>query len=130
MNLKTFDAITTPNRAKSVSPKITINTKSGLLSINKGAVELLGLKEKDQVTFHQDEEEITDWYIEKVKSGGFPIRKNKNATSLAFNNSYLAKKIFESVTCKEQSASVLLAGKPTKLGSRTLYGLLTNSLIN
>jgi len=86
--------------SRNTTPSLHINTKTGLFTINKGASEILGLSDKDQVAFHQNEEVPDEWYIEKVKEKGFAIRdsESKNSSnSLLFNNTTLARKLFESV---------------------------------
>lgn len=130
MNLKEFtpdNCIT--GRSSSRVPSIGINTKVGMFRLNLEATELVGLKDGDQVKFHQDEDEPTNWYLEKVKEGGFVLRhKEAVGNGLLFNNMKLAKQIAESVSFTEKSGKCLLAGVPTQVNKRQLFGIITGTL--
>lgn len=127
MKLKTFDIESVPV-VRSYTPAIHINTKTGLFTFNKSACTLLGLVENDHVIFHQDEDD-SDWYIEKVKENGFLLRSKKDESNgLVFNNAALSRMLFESVECSNVSGRILIAGQHTKVGKQILYGLLTASL--
>lgn len=117
---------------RSSTPFVSINFKKGLLSINKAAAEKMDLNDGDQVKFHQDKKDPENWYIEKVKEGGFVLRKQsgESAKSLLFNNSTIADKISGSVDFTESFGRVMLAGQPTKFEKRTLWGLLVIALRN
>lgn len=131
MKLKEFNSENCSGFSKrSSAPSIAIDTKVGCNRINREACERLGLKEGDQVKFHQDEEEEADWYIEKVSEGGFSLRKVGSGSALAFNNTALAKKIAESVAYEGRSGRCLIAGKPTEFQKRKLFGVLTSGLRN
>jgi hypothetical protein len=112
-------------------PALGINVKSGLFRLNKAAAELIGAKVDELVVLHQDEEEPTDWYIEKVKEKGFKLRFKDNVGSgLFFNSAPLAKAIADSVEFNGKGGKVLVAGKPTDFQKRKLFGLLTGGLKN
>jgi hypothetical protein len=115
---------------RSKAPSITIDTKIGCNRINGSACELMGLSEGDQIKLHQDEDEEADWYMEKVKDGGFTLRKGPAGSSLLFNNTKLSKKIAESVAFEGRSGKCLIAGKPTEFQKRKLFGVLTSGLRN
>jgi hypothetical protein len=129
MKLKEFNAEDFPN-TRTTAPAFSIDTKVGCNRLNREACELIGLKAGDKIKFLQDEEEEGDWYIEKVKEGGFVLRTTKNATSLCFNSTPMAKKIADSVVFEGRSGRCLIAGQPTELNKRKLFGILTNSLKN
>jgi hypothetical protein len=128
MKLKEFNAENCVS-IKTGTSCISINIKTGLAAINKYAAQQMELKPEDMIVIHQDEEAPENWYLEKVKAKGFPLRKKDNVSAgLFFNNSALVKSIAESVNYKEKSGRLLIAGKPTKLDKRILWGLLTISL--
>ncbi|MCA6489109.1 MAG: hypothetical protein IM551_03680 [Chitinophagaceae bacterium] len=129
MKLKTFNAETFTNVSRSTKPFISANAKSGLLSLNRAAVKELSVKAGDQVHFHQDEDSPENWYIEKVKSGGFELRTYGKRDALAFNSSMLARTIFESVDCYEKYGRLII-GEPVKEGKQTFFTLITASLKN
>lgn len=126
MKLKTFN---TQNiqPTRSSSPFIGINTKTGVFAINRTAAEAIGIKDGDQVQFHQEEDSPENWYIEKVKDGGFTVRLANDRGILLFNNTTLSRMIFASVECESVSGRVLV-GEAIKSGKQTLSTLITASL--
>lgn len=124
MKLREFNAENTRN-TRSGSPAIGVNQKTGIFNCNKLAAEKLHLKNNDQVAFHQDEDAPENWYIEKVKTGGFVVR-TKDEGPILFNNSALARQIGEALSISG-SYRMLVAGEPTKVEKRNLYGLLIRS---
>jgi|LakMenEpi03Aug12_release.lakeMendotaPanAssembly.Ray.scaffolds.fasta_scaffold1068438_1 hypothetical protein len=127
MKLKTFNAENTFSQ-RQTKPFIQVSQKTGLFGFNKAVNEILELKSGDQIQFHQDEENPDEWYIEKVKQGGFTLRDYK-AKSLLFNNTTLARKIFESVECEKRSGRLII-GEQVKVGKQTFFTLITASLKN
>lgn len=130
MNLKEYNPanskpVATP-RAHPAS--IRIDTKTGRFIFNKTAAELIGLKDKCQVVIHQDEQEPEDWYLEVVKTNGFIISNRERQGEYVFNNTVIARKVAESVGYTARNGRMLIAGKPTKIGDRLLWGILTINL--
>lgn len=107
---------------------LRIDTKTGRFIFNKTASELIGLKDKYQVVIYQDEQEPEDWYIEVVKGGGFVLSGRERQGECVFNNTVIARKIAESVGYTARNGRMLIAGKPTKIGDRLLWGILTINL--
>lgn len=133
MNLVEFNpANAGPTKRDGLSPRIRVNTKAGLFGFNENGCKLLGVKSGDQVVVFQDQDSPTDWYIEKVEKGGFIVRasKTKSNTGLWFNSVRLGKQIFASVGFEDAAGTVLIAGRSTQIGSRILFGLLTNLLLD
>jgi hypothetical protein len=134
-NMK-FQTFNTKNCQSTVGrqtkPFIGINTKNGVFRINKSACELIGLSAKHSITFHHDEENEGDWYIEIVKEDGFELRQQSKdiANVLIFNSSTLARKIAESVAFEKETGTIYLPKTPVKHEKRTLWPLLTASLRN
>ncbi|MEJ7610646.1 MAG: hypothetical protein WKF88_05640 [Ferruginibacter sp.] len=113
------------------TPSLSINQKAGLFSLNKEACALIGLTNEDKVIILQDEEETENWYLEKVKGNGFILREKENVSSgLLFNNTALVRSIAASVNFTDNGGRMLIAGSPTDLGKRKLWGLLTTGLRN
>ncbi len=126
MRLKEFNSENTMV-ARSGSPCIGVNQKTGVFNMNKLATELMGLKNGDGITIHQDEDQPENWYIEKAKTNGFITREKKDASGgLMFNNTTLARAIAEGGGCSG-SFRLLIAGQPTKHEKRVLWGLLFRS---
>lgn len=130
MKLKEYTPENCGFSRKSSPAFVSINTKVGTISFSKEAVQMIELKDGDQVKFHQDESEESEWYVEKVKTGGFIVRTVKSAQSLMLNNSAVARNIAESVAFKGITGRCLMAGQPTEFKGRTLFGLLTSMLNN
>jgi len=133
MKLKEFNAENTKTSrgGGSKTPSIGINLKTGLFSINKTACELMDIKADDQVIILQDEEDKANWYLEKVKTKGFQVRSKAEITTGAlFNNTILARAIADSVEFKGKSGKVIIAGKPTALDKRKLWGLILSGFIS
>lgn len=133
MKLKEFNTENSVSHRghKNGPPSLGITFSSGLVTINKAAAELLSLKAGDQVVILQDADEETDWYLEKVKTKGFPLRQMKEGNgSLLFNNAHVTKIMADSMTFTGKSGRILIAGQPTKLDKRNLWALLTAGLRN
>lgn len=129
MKLKEFNAENTIASRSGIAA-VSVNTKSGTFDFNKIACEQIGLKAGDLVVLHQDESEKENWYMEKVAKKGFSLRAKSAQTGLVFNNSSLARSVFESVELDKTSGRIFIAGKPTEFEKRKLWGLLTASLRN
>jgi len=133
MKLKEFNAEnTTTTRGGGVkTPAIGINLKTGLFNINKTACELMEIKLSDSIVILQDEEEKENWYIEKVKAKGFQLKEKANVTSgLLFNNTTMARAIAESIKFTGVSGKALVAGKPTIVDKRKLWGLILSGFVS
>jgi hypothetical protein len=132
MKLKEFNSenTITVRGGRSTTPKIGLSTKTGLFNFNRSACQLIDLKPGEQIVILQDEEDTENWFLEKVKQKGFVLREKGNFKGLLFNNTTLARAIADSVSFKEQSGRILIAGKSTVFEKRKLWGLLTASLRN
>jgi hypothetical protein len=128
MKLREFNASNT-QVTRSGTPCMSVNYKTGVFSINQHATSLIGLKAGDQIQFLQDENEPENWYLEKVKSGGFEIRTNSNITpGLLFNNTAIGRKVIEGLGGGGViSIRLLVAGEPTIIEKRKLWGLIAVS---
>ena len=114
------------------APSISLNPKSGKLAFNLSATEKIGLKDGSMVKFYKDQKDPECWYLEVVKEGGFKITqvdRGKYQTT-DFRNKKLATEISESVSFTGKSGKILIAGQPTKLEKRTLWGLIVTTLNN
>ena len=127
MKLIEFNPETLPSEksaGQKTLPFMSIGFRSGLFSIGKPTVELMKLKPGDQVQIVQDEDEADNWYIEKVKSGGYTLRSKGDAPTLYFNSAPLAKVIAEFMDIDGTSCRIPVAGQPTDFEKRKFYGLL------
>lgn len=105
---------------------MSIHIKSGMLSINGVACDLIGLVKGDHAEVYQDEDDAENWYIAKVKEGGWELMKKDASQALYFANKQLCMLILESVEADINKKGIRLpiAGEPTKLGKQTLFGIL------
>lgn len=97
MKLKIYTTDTMPSVRNSGTPRLSINSKSGVFSLSKTLAEQLCLEQGSKVAMLEDEE-TGDWYIRKAKDdeNGFEIRKTEN--TICFNNSTLARTILTSIS--------------------------------
>ena len=131
MKLKTFNTTNIQAFGKAnTKPYLQINSGTGLISINKQASDLIGIKDGSQVQFHQSEETPSDWFIEVVKDAGFIVRtKDSYEDRCVFNSTKLARLIFDSVEFTGKGGRVYL-GEEVKNGKQKLFTLITASLVN
>lgn len=133
MKLTKFNSISFPkgqSGGRSSSPKVSF-TKTGLITFNKKAVELLGIKEGDNVSLCQDEEEPNNWFVAKEKEG-FSVRDvsgNKVGT-LSFNHKELVNTF---LNCFGHQVGIthsfLLAGQPTTIEKTKYWGILVSTTV-
>lgn len=127
MKLKSFNPEVLPaTTGRQFTPFVSIHMKSGMFGINGVACEIIGLKKGDLVEVYQDEEDPENWYLAKVKEGGWTLSQKYNSTGLFFCNKQLCVLIIDSVGAELSKPGVRLplAGEPTKLGKQTLFGIL------
>jgi len=95
-------------------PRIRINGKSGSVTFNNPAVRRLNLNSGDGITFHQDEDQMTDWYIKpEKKEGSFTVKRFTNANGFSCTN--LAREMLRTmvgVSEMSKSHSFIVSGKP------------------
>lgn len=129
MKLKTYNSENLPVSSKS-KPTMYINQKSGVFHFNANACERLKLKAGESIEFHQDEENNKDWFISKSNSGFAVRNKDKSSDSMGvtFNNTTLAKLLFEKLEYNEQSGTVLIGSEAVKIGKIEYYPIITSYL--
>lgn len=129
MKLKEFDRQNSALKRQPAPAFIGISAKRGIFSINKKAVNMLGIIAGDRLSLQQDQEDPENWYIEIGKKTGFILRANGGLDSvLVFTSIAIARQIFSSVGFNGSYGRVLLAGQPTLIGKRTLHGLIVSRL--
>jgi hypothetical protein len=127
MKLREFNAENTIS-VRTGKPVVHINGKTGLLNFHKSACDLIGLSANKQIVFHQNEEYTESWYVEVVKETGFAVRDKDRSKALMFNNTVLARSIFESVGFAGVSGRILVSSEFETISKRKLYPLITASL--
>ena len=85
-------------------PNIRFNRK-GAITISKAAAEGIGLDDQCAVAIFQDEEAPEDWYLAKVKDGGFALRGSESG-SLIFNSAAMAKTVLDALGHDEQQCVI------------------------
>ena len=128
MKLKNFNPTLLPKMSDiQQQPRVSLHLKSGMFSINGVGCELIGLEKGDQIELYQDEEEPENWYIAKVKEGGWTLnQKGAGSTALFFCNRQACRLMMESVDVVPTTPGVKLpiAGQPTKNGKQLLHRIL------
>lgn len=122
MKLKTFNSENTQS-ARENRPLLSIYVKSGVFTFNTSAAELIGFKDQSEIMLHQDEDEDDCWYVEVVKTNGFKIRcaGNNAKKQFHFNSTALAKALTND---GDLNGKFIVAGQPTKIESKKMFGLL------
>jgi len=102
------------NTRGSTTAKVTFS-RSGQISFNKPAQEMIGLKNESKITLSQDEDSPEDWYIHIDLSHGFQLRKLSNQ-QLCFSHTNLVKQ-FKELTELDPDAThtMLIARQPTMM---------------
>lgn len=132
MKLKAYTPDSVPVRGRGLRRgRPTINTSTtGLITISLDAADRIGLKDKQKqrVVILQDESEPENFYIEVVNapSDGFQVRNDGSAKQFKFNS----KGLVVSMNGGEKNTTYLLAGQPTEIGKRTLWGLIPKPSID
>jgi hypothetical protein len=101
--------------------------KNGVISINKSAADLIGLKSGAKVTLAQDKKEPENWYL-FIDPNGFEVRVSKSK-GFIFNHRSLQRAFIQCFGKDENvSHKFLIAGKPTEMkDSKTKYwGILVS----
>lgn len=128
MNLKKFTPETLPSRTGGPNaPTIAVSRKSGLITINKLAVDLIKLKAGDEIILVQDEHDTENWYVQKIATGGWELRQ-LDSGALAISSVPAARTLLGSLEIDtDKQVRMLIAGTPTKEGKETYWGILSNS---
>lgn len=132
MNLQTFNPENLPSvKGSTKQPLIGLSSKTGTFRINRTASEKMGLKKNYCVLIHQNTDEISEWFLEVVKEGGFELREKESVTpgGLLFQSAPLARKIFESVNYSNISGHLQVGPQPVKNGKQLLWPLFTGKLL-
>jgi len=127
MKLKTFNS-TNVQHLRSGKPYLHCNSKTGLITINTQAAEIIGIKTDDMIQFHQSEDEPSEWYVEAVKKDGFLVRQ-KDDYGFLTNSTRIVQMIFASVEYIGTGGRLYI-GEQVKFGKQNLITLITAGLIN
>jgi len=102
-------------------PRISFG-KSGVISLNQHAVDLIGLKDNGKLSLAQDQKEPENWYI-FIDTNGFEVRAGYKDNGVIFNHKDLVKSFLEVFEKDVKvSHSFLIAKEPTTMkGSKTQY---------
>jgi len=132
MKLTYFSQQTLPKETagRSTLPKVSF-AKSGLITFNREAVKLLGLKIGDKVTLAQDPDEPINWYFFKDKDHGFDLRTAYKDLGVQFNHIELTRTFLGAIGRQiGVTHKFKIGGEPTILKgdkSQTKYwGILVN----
>lgn len=90
--------------------------KSGTISFNAPACELMGLKAGDKISLSRDEEVPENWYLFKDKENGFEVRGGYDGKGCVFNHRKMVETFMEAVgKPTNETIGLLIAGQPTIL---------------
>lgn len=130
MNLKKYDR--TNSFQKPGSDLAIAYGKGGNWTISTGLKEAMGLKDGDTIALLQDADNPLDWYLTKDKDG-FETRANSGGTALLFNCADCRRRFMDAWLKEKdepapESARMLVAAEPVKLGKQELWPMLSGSL--
>ena len=94
-------AMITP-QARTYGPSVWL-TRSGRITITQQAVNLMDLKEGDEVKVFRDAKNEEVWYMEKVKKDGFRLKHQAGSKALTFQNALIVRAIFNTTEYTRQS---------------------------
>lgn len=127
MKLKQFNRQTVVKGCKDKKPFLSMQTRNGVVSMSKGAATLLGVGRDDMVQIIQDEDNPTEFYIEKVDSDGFLLRSYDNHQALCFNCAEVVRAIIRSRNGSD-GYQRLPIGESVELEGRTLWTIITAAI--
>jgi hypothetical protein len=116
MKLTYFTDQTLPKQmgGKSIA-KISFG-KSGTISVNAPACELMGIKAGEKISLSRDEDAPENWYLFKDKNHGFEVRGGYDEKGCVFNHRKLVETFLEAVgKPTNETIGFLIAGQPTTL---------------
>lgn len=104
-------------------PKIRV-AKSGLITINPGAAERIGIKLGDIISLAQDEERPKDWYLNvNGDPAGYKCRVDKNK-SFAFNSVPITTTVLKSLG-QDASISIAVGAESIEFDGKIFWPLIT-----
>ena len=129
MALKTYNTLNVRRNRQPLAPCIMLYRKQGILMFNATAQELMKIKAGDHVQFHQDEDDPSDWYVQKTKGKeGFKLRLTSRNNYLALNSSFMVQTIYDSVGFTGINGKVLIGEKAD--GHADMWTMVTLALSN
>lgn len=129
MKLKSFNPENIPQNTRIGIAKVSLNSKSGTITLTKQTVIKMDLKPNDKIEFFQDEENVDEWYIAVTKNG-FDIRDKKKDQTFIFNSTFLVKKIFDSMIYNHHTGYCLLGAEPVIKDKVKYWPIITKTLKN
>ncbi len=124
MKIFVYDATT--QRVNGKKPTVTF-CKNGSIRLNTGFCEALKITTGKAITFCQDVENPSDWYLYFDADSGFPFRY-KEGQSLIGSHKILANKMIDFLNADSKTVVVPVATKPIQVNGRDFYALITKAL--
>lgn len=121
MRLRKFNKADSVQQFKGV-PAVTI-AHYGWFKLNAKAVHELRLKAGDKINLHQDQDRVTDWYLEKTDDPmGLTLRPGKNCLMVGCQK--IVRRMMQStINDGSTSASFRIVTQPDENG---LYAIITS----
>lgn len=123
MKLNYFSEQTLPKMGGgSKAAKVSFG-KSGVISFNRPACELMALKAGDKVTLCQDEQEPRNWYFFKDPTHGFELRAGYKDNGCMFNHRQMVESFLRAFELATDISHGFKLGKEATVltGSKTKY---------
>lgn len=109
-------------------PTVSMNTKTGGITVSKAAAQLLALGAGSKVSFHQDKNRPSDWYVSVGDERGIPLRAKDNG-ALILQSSKIARTVLASISPEHAEAhfSCRVGEEPFEAQGLKLWPLITKT---
>lgn len=133
MKFKSFDKQNTATNTRlCAKPMVRISGINGAFTFNKAAIDALKLTNANAISFHKNEDDEKDWYIEVHKDlgKGFRLREDKDRNlNLIAQSSVMARMILASMEGSVARCSFPI-GKLMVHEKMNMYLLITAGAVN
>jgi len=121
--------------SRALEPNVRFCYRTGVITFNKGAMQLIGLNADVQVEFLHDKQNPEDWYVASCEKNGFPLRNNGKVQSISCNSSKVARRVIDSIKRIPgddpiKITSLRISNTPVPYEGRKLWLLITSKPIN
>ena len=128
MKLQILDVNNRGSRTPKGGSTMTVNFKSGVISISEKAAHLIGVESGDMVKLAFDEDS-SEYYIRKAVKDGFVCRQNTaKGHALLFNASFIAAKIAATADYYKPTGKMLIGTEAVEQDGVYYYPIILSSI--
>jgi hypothetical protein len=126
--MKLKQILGSPQSKNKPAPTLSVGYCNGRLYINAPSVELLSLKEGDQLAFFQDTDNPQDWYFSKSDLNGSLTLKLVKSALVTFNAG-VARGLLKSLDIHD-STVFFISSSPVTIGEQRYWKILTDKIVH